>query len=194
MRTTVLLALACGLWLAGCAGPSYKTEYYTLAADEHADAQGAAADVGTLGVGPIRLPEMLDVVGIVSWDDSQRVYIAPYAVWAGDLKQAVTRVLADDLSAYLATDDVWPFPWDNRVRPDRQVTAVIEQFGGERGGEVTLQAKWRLMNSDGNRVLDSGKVTLSTQADESSYNAYVAALNELLHQFAKSIAQAVKEQ
>ncbi len=180
--------------LGGCSGLKYKTDYYTLVADRDAALQVEQPYEESLGVGPVRLPEMLDHPGIVSRDEGQKLLVASYAVWAGDLNEAVTRVLADNLSQYLGSDQVWPFPWDNRVRPERTIRVVFERFSGERGGEVELQAKWRLISGDGNEQLYSGKLTLRTKAENNSYNAYVAALNELLNRLSKAIAQAVAEQ
>lgn len=187
---------SCALALVvACAGPTYKTRYYSLMADSEATPlANAEAFTSSLGVGPIRLPETLEHPGIVSHGDGQRVEVAPYDIWAGELKETVTRVLADNLSTYLATENVWPFPWDNRVRPARQASIVFERFGGQRGGEVTLQAKWRLLSTDGNSVLLSDKVSLRTETTTGSYDAYVAALNQLLNELSKEIALAVAGQ
>lgn len=188
------LCTAILLILAACSGLNYKTDYYTLIADQDASLLINRPYSESLGVGPVKLPEMLDHPGIVSRDNGQQLLVATYAVWAGDLNEAVTRVLADNLSHYMGTDQVWPFPWDNRVRPQRTIRIVFERFSGERGGEVELQAKWRLVSGSGDKAFYSGKVTLQTETQGNSYNAYVAALNELLNQLSQAIARAVVEQ
>jgi uncharacterized lipoprotein YmbA len=177
------------LALSGCSGLKYKTDYYTLIADRDARLEVGQPYSGSLGVGPVQLPEMLDHPGIVTRDNGQKLLIASYAVWAGDLNEAVTRVLADNLSHYLGSDQVWPFPWDNRVRPQQTIRVVFERFSGERGGEVELQAKWRLVSGSGEQEIFATKVQLQTEAENNSYNAYVAALNDLLNQLAKVIAR-----
>ena len=190
--STGILVLAIFISVA-CSGPTYKTEYYTLVADAKADLLVEQRYSGSLGVGPIRTPDILNHSGIVSHGSEQQVFVAPYQVWAGDLKRAITRVLADDLSAYLGTDQVWPFPRDNRVRPDRQISILFERFDGERGGEVVLQAKWRLLTADAEKELHTAKVTLRTQTQDGSYSAYVQALNQLLDEFAGHLALAIAE-
>ena len=190
--STGILVLAIFISVA-CSGPTYKTEYYTLVADAKADLLVEQRYSGSLGVGPIRTPDILNHSGIVSHGSDQQVFVAPYQVWAGDLKRTITRVLADDLSAYLGTHQVWPFPRDNRVRPDRQISILFERFDGERGGEVVLQAKWRLLTADAEKELHTAKVTLRTQTQDGSYSAYVQALNQLLDEFAGHLALAIAE-
>lgn len=184
----VLISL---MTIGGCSGPTYKTTYYTLVADGSGDKAPLPTEAhytASLGVGPLQLPEMLDHPGIVSQKGAQQVLVAPYDVWAGDLKQAMTRVLADNLSTYLGSDNVWPFPWDNRIRPEQQLSILVEHFSGERGGDVELQGKWRLLTDQGQRVSQSGKVKLRTETKSSSYSDYVSAMNELLNQMAEHIA------
>lgn len=191
LRATAGVLIA-GLWLlSACSGPTYKTEFFTLVADADAAPLVQREYTGSLGVGPIRIPELLNHSGIVSRGSDQQVFVAPYQVWAGDIKRAMTRVLADNLSAYLNTDQVWPFPRDNRVRPDRQIHILFERFDGERGGEVVLQAKWQLLTADGDAQLHTAKATLQTRARDSSYSAYVHALNQLLNEFAAQLALAI---
>lgn len=191
MRSFVSLCL---VGLVACTGPTYKTDYYTLEADREATLLLDTAYTGSLGVGPVKLPDMLDHAGIVSRGEAQRVFIAPYDIWAGEIQETIVRVVADNLSMYLGTEEVWPFPWDNRARPERQIRIVLERFGGQRGGEVVLQAKWRLLSSDGSEALHSAKVHLQTEAANNSYNAYVSALNKLLNEFSAVLARVVAEQ
>ncbi len=184
----VVLAL-----VAACSGPAYKTDFFTLVADQDTEQRVAQPYRGSLGVGPVKLPELLDHPGVVSESGGQQIEVAPYAVWAGDLNAAVVRVLADNLSAYLGTDQVWPFPWDNRARPEQQIRVVFEKFSGERGGDVVLQAKWRLLSSNGGEELRAEKFSARISAADKSYEAYVAALNDLLNQLSEAIALAVAE-
>jgi uncharacterized lipoprotein YmbA len=185
-RSVMCLCMAS---LMACSGPTYQTKHYTLVADASAKPVTERVYPLSLGVGPIRLPELLDHPGIVSHNEQQRVFVAPYDIWAGDLKAAISRVLADNLSVYLNSHHVWPFPWDNRVRPERRISLVLERFGGERGGEVVLQAKWRLLSSDGGTELDSGKIRLADNTPDDSYSAYVETLNALLNRLSEAIAQ-----
>lgn len=180
------LLLSLLLW--GLSACSQQTHYYTL---HHTKA--ARAPLGSyafsLGIGPVFLPESHNQPGVVSLTDGQEVTVAQYHIWAGYLNQSVTRVLADNLSLLLGADTVWPFPWDNRMRPVRQVRVIIEEMAGQRGKTVALQAKYILTADNGERTLAAERTRIEVPCAGDSYEAYVAALNQALNQLSEQIAK-----
>lgn len=175
--------------LSACSAP--QTHFYALRAGPAAQAPKAPYP-HTLGLGPVFLPESMNQPGLVSYTQGQEVSVSTYHVWAGYLRENVTRVLADNLSMRLGADAVWPFPWDNRMRPSRQVRLVFEEFGGERGKNVTLQAKWSLVAENGEKVLLTQRTQLTAVPSNDSYEAYVKTLNQLLNQFSDQLAQHIQ--
>lgn len=185
------LLLLSTLWLSAC-GSSPKTQFYTLAAAPELETK-ANHSVQSLGVGPIELPEMLDQLGVVSQQQDHEITVASYHVWAGDLNEAFGRVLADNLSNLLNIDAVWPFPWDNRSRPHQQVRVHVEQFSGQLGGEITLKAKWSLLNQNGSQVLSNHRQIFTRTANKRSYSDYIATLNQLVTELSYAIADSFQE-
>lgn len=188
-KIVVLLFTAIGL---SACGSSPKTRFYTLAAANQLESN-TQHSVQSLGVGPIELPEMLDQLGVVSQQQNHEITVASYHVWAGDLNEAFARVLADNLSNLLGIDGVWPFPWDNRVRPQRQVRVHVEQFSGQRGGVITLRAKWSLLNQNASQVLSNHRQTFTQTAKNGSYSTYVATLNQLVTELSHAIAESFQQ-
>ena len=195
-NTTFLTRFALyAIWVVGltaCISSGPATKYYSLFVDPNlvnrVSTTGLSQDT-SLGIGPVYIPEYLNNPAIVSLTESQQVRIAGYDAWAGSLKEAMTRVLADHVSQATGLDNIWGFPWDNRVRPQYQVRIVVEEFAGQRNGVVKLNAKWTLLNQYGDEVLLVSAERLSENAQGADANAYVAALNTLLNRLASSIAE-----
>ncbi len=183
----VLLSLLCGL--ASCASSGPATRFYSLFADSSIEPVEHSLGKISIGVGPVILPDYIENPSVVSLTSSQQVRVSGYHAWAGNLKESMTRVLADDISGALNLDAVWGFPWDNRVRPDYQIRVVIEQFDGVRGGQVNLRAKWTLLNKSADKVLSVGSVSLSEASVGRGIDNYVATLNRLLNRLSLSIVE-----
>ncbi len=185
------LSLLLTLLFSACSAP--QTHFYAL----HASHEPGAAPGSypfSLGVGPVFLPESMNQPGVVSYTPGQEVNVSTYHIWAGYLRENVTRVLADNLSLMLGADAVWPFPWDNRMRPTRQVRIVIEEMGGERGKNVTLQAKWALVADNGEKVLSTQRTRLVLATANDSHEAYIQAINQLLNQLSTQMASVIRNQ
>ncbi|MEY4588422.1 MAG: hypothetical protein RL497_498 [Pseudomonadota bacterium] len=185
MITRYFILIICGFLLASCS--SQKTHYYTL---HHTPKPPAAhgAYPFTLGVGPVFLPESHNQPGVVSLTEGQEVVVSQFNIWAGYLNQSVTRVLADNLSILLGADTVWPFPWDNRMRPARQVRVVIEEMAGQRGKFVAVQAKFTITADNGERLVAAERRRIEVPCTADTYEAYVAALNQALNQLSEQMA------
>ena len=143
-------------------------------------------------VGPIRFPPYLDRSGIVTRTNSNAIEIAEFDVWAGTLSSEFPRVLADNLSALLATDRVSTFPRLMGHPVDYQVTGDVVQFDGSPNGQVTLVARWNLVRARERKHLASRQSTISLSVGAPSYEALVAAQSRAVEELAREIAAALK--
>lgn len=190
VRGALLSAFA--LMLTACISSGPATKFYALFPNENMSPSPVVTDLSfSLGIGPVVMPEYLDNSAIVSRASSQRLSVAGYHAWAGDLKENVSRVLAGNLSSALDQDAVWAFPWDTRVRPDYQLRIIFDRYDGMRGGEVVLNAKWTLLKTSSDEVLAIGSESISEVTTSESVDAYVVALNGALNSFSEKIAAAV---
>ncbi len=194
-RTIKSSALVLGvLLLSACISGGPATKYYTLFADKNIQplVPGIPANI-SLGIGPIVLPDYLENPSIVTVSDSQRVIVSGYNVWAGDLKEGVSRVITDNLSSYYSSSNIWSFPWDVRTRPQYQVRVEFLDLSGVRGKELRLKAKWSLIDHEADTLLAIGQSSFSEQMGGTSYDAYVAALNQTLHRMSQTLADEVQQ-
>lgn len=177
----------------GCTSSGPKTTFYSLFPKAEQPGQFALnQSTISVGVGPVSMPEFLDNLGIVSTSGNQVVRVSGYHAWAGDLKSSITRVIALDLSRHFDIDDVWPFPWDTRTRPDVQLRISIDEFYGRRGGDVTLSARWVLLTKRARKELGVDRITLTRTTANDSVETYVAALNDVLGEFTQRMAAQVQ--
>ncbi len=180
------------LLLAGCwAAPD--TRYYTLRGIENPEVIRKTDYPYDIGIGPVIMPEMLIHPGLVSLSKDQGVEVSMYRLWAGRLSLMFQRVMTDNVSRILDIDAVWPFPWDNRSRPKRQVRVIVEEFFGVIGGDVHLKAKWIISTNNGEIQLLTRGETFTQLASSDSYMDYVEALNAVLNMLSVEIAQSLLE-
>lgn len=191
-RSLGCFAAACVCF--GCASSPPAPVLYTLQSQAKASATEPLELQGTLGVGPVELPESFRGEAIAVIGKDQQVVRSQTHRWAGDIKKNISRTLAADLSQQLGYDDVWPYPWDTRHRPDKQISLYIEEISGELGQPVHMVAKWTLLDESGDRVVNIGRERFSAETPNDSYASYVTALNQLVSELSERLAIAVRDQ
>lgn len=193
MRPTVA---ALALLLTGCA-VSDSTRYYMLApiaADGAAPAATAGAPAPVVvGIGPVVIPSYLDRSQIVTRTGPDRVEISAFYRWAEPLDEAIASTLAGDVGALTPDDRVVAFPWRGAMARtlDYQVLVVVLRFDGAPGGDVLLEARWRILGKDGQEVLVR-RSTLTEATGSSGFGPMVTAMNRTLHALSQEIARAIQ--
>jgi uncharacterized protein len=190
IKITITIILL--LLFAGCSSTPTTTYRYTLHNDIKAPEGNPLNLSGGLGIGPIQLPESWRQKEIASWGNNNQILLDSRQLWAGDPKLAITRVLSADLSQRLQSGNIWSHPWDARTRPKQQIIIVIENFGGILGGEITLSAKWQILDDFGNKKIAHQSQTFTQTPTDASYSAYVTTLNQLINQFSDSLEKSVR--
>jgi len=156
-----LFILAASMSLAGCA-VSDATHYYTLGqatvknAESRSNASRSVGETGgaRIGVGPVSIPDYLERSQIVTGVDIDRVEFLMSHRWAEPLENAITRILAEEISARVPTDRIVTYPWRDMVaRAMRcQVVVAVVRFDGHPGGDVTLGTRWQILGRDGDEL------------------------------------------
>ena len=190
-RVAALIQSALLIWgLAGCVGSSAPARYYVLTPRPEAagDPPGTRGPCGlALGVGPVQLPDLLDRAEIVTRRLADEIDRAEFDRWAEPLADSVPRVLAEDLSALVKTERIAIFPWDPEQAVRYQIVVDVLRFDGTLGGEVVLDARWRILAGDGaERAVRRSVLTQPTVGP--GYEALVAAMSRALEAFSREIA------
>lgn len=146
-RWAAAAMLAVSAWLvAGCGGSS-ATRLHVLSITP----APAASDRlnATIGVGPVRVPEALDRLQLVSRDSAGTLVVSDTQRWAEPLGEALTRVLSEDLARRLGANSVARFPWRPSAAPRMQVPVDVLRFDAGPEAAVSLEARWRVLGADG---------------------------------------------
>lgn len=187
--------LAVVLGLAACASVADPTRYYILAATPAAaPSRPAAADAGpAVGVGPVLLSGYLDRNAIVTRNADGQLDVSMYHRWAEPLELGVAQTLVNDLAARLGTERVIVFPWRGRFERviDYQVGVVVLRFDGVLGRDVTLDARWRLVDREG-REIALRRSTITQPVSGGGYPALVAGMNQALGGLGSQIAEDIR--
>ena len=183
-----LLAAAGGL-LAGC-GSSPPVQLYHLRSTPPVPvpARAPSAERWQLLL-PVRLPDYLDREAILLPQGETGLLALSGHRWAEPLRDAVPRVLRQDLSALLGDDRVWVSPLPAGVLPTRQLRVEILGFEAETDrAAVRLQARWTVADPQGRLPPQAGSATLRVAADGGSIDRLVAAHRLALWRLAERIS------
>ena len=194
-----LLGLAC-LSLAACLhlGPRPDpTRFFTLTPLPQAE-QAAAPDSSNptrlaVGVGPIQLPGYLDREEFVTRISPIRLAVAENDRWAEPLEDNFALVLATNLSTLLLSDRVTRYPWPTNQRPTYQVEIDVAGFETDSTTRTAqLVAQWSLRDVATKQALEIRESRLNQPVKGTTTEASVAALSQVLGDFSREIAKALR--
>ena len=189
------ITLALGLALiGGCVGRSAPVQLYVLTPIPRPVAVAASTEPAkgpALGIGPVTLPRYLDRINIVTRRGAE-IDVAEFDRWSEALIEGVPRVIAADLATLLGTERIVVFPWSADREINRQVVIEIARFDGTLGGEVQLEARWRILGPDRKDLLIRYS-TVHEPTGESSYLSLASAMSRSLETLSGEIAKALKE-
>ena len=192
-RRFLLLGLGL-LFVLGCTS-SPPTRFYTLSSPQEGGKglKEFTSDQGLIiGVGPIKFPAYLDRTGIVTRSSSNKITVSDFDVWAGSLEEDFSRALAENLSVFLSTEGVIVYP---RLKPGLakyQITMDVIRFDGPLGGDVSLIARWAILEGKERKLMSGHKSTIVEPSGAQGYEAMVAAYSRALEKLSREIAEAIR--
>jgi uncharacterized lipoprotein YmbA len=190
-RASLAAAAATLALLSGCASDP-ATRYYVLAPTVPASAAKPAAV--SVVIKDVRLPQYLERPQIVTRGGDYRLVLADYELWAGDLRQDMTRVLAENLARLLESDRVLAAPHTFKLQPDVRVEVEVLRFERDPGGKVELAARWWLTRGSDATLL-AGKDALiagTPLAAGAPFEAVVASMSAVYGELAREIARSIQ--
>ena len=184
--------------MSGCTGTQPVT-YYQLSTRDAGQTAGDAGAIGdaVIGIGPVRLPELLDRPQIVTRQSSNRLQLSASHRWVEPLAENITRVLRENLSALLDTERFLLYPWNRAIPADYQIIIDILRFEGAGYQTAGLEAVWSVRDKTGMVLLSQRRSTYQVTAMSPDYEGLVSALSKTLSLFCleigKEIARMVSE-
>ena len=144
---------------------------------------------------PVALPELLDRDAIVLPQGQAGVQALSGHRWAEPLRDAVPRLLRQDLAALLGNGKVWvaPLPAGVVVQRLLRVDVLALQADSTRSS-VQLQARWTLSDPTGRAPVHIRLETLTVPVVGADIDALVAAHRLVLWRLAEQLAQGALQQ
>ena len=154
----------------------------------------AASNSLAVGVGQVKLPAYLFDTSLAVRKGTNEIEYLPSALWAERLDTGFQRVLAANLAIVLPTDRIHLSAWQKDAVA-AEVHVTIEQFDVDAAGRGLLVARWRILSPGGEKMLKAGSSRLSRQGPppDAGASGAVATLSELVAEFSRQLAQALKE-
>lgn len=143
-----LVFVLTGSVLSGCLGTTPTvTRFYVLNPLDVGSSLVSETDRKdplSVEVASLRLPQYLERPQIVTRSSGNRLELAEYHQWGGNLRKNMARVIAKNLSQLLATPNIAISPYRPPAPPDFRVELEVMQFERVSEGQVKLSAQWRL--------------------------------------------------
>jgi uncharacterized lipoprotein YmbA len=152
-----------------------------------------------VGVGPVEIPQYLDRPQIVTRTSANSLDLGEFDQWAGRLSEDFTRVLAEQLSAVLATDNVAIYPWSGSSQVDYQITVKVLAFEADAVGTSALDARWSITDAKSKQTLITARSRLRQGSPPATdkprtpaeYQAIVASMSDNLAALARDMAERI---
>jgi uncharacterized lipoprotein YmbA len=193
VRSIAVLVLAGVLALVACKSVEDPTKYYVLSPTSSPGPTRMAVSSPAIGVGPVLIPGYLDRVQIVTRGAEDDIELSPYHRWAEPLESGIAKVVADNLAAQVGSERIAVFPWRGGVARmlDYQVVVVVLRFEGSAGGRVTLDARWRLLDKNGQELVLK-RSTINEPIQGGGHQPLVRGMNRVLTTLAQEIATEIQ--
>jgi uncharacterized lipoprotein YmbA len=192
-KTATVLALACLLSLAACAGGNAPVHFYMLSPLPKTESAAILnTDMPTIGVGPVTMAAYLDRPQLITRSEQNRLQIHDSKQWAEIPKSAFLRVLTQNLSILLGSNQVFAFPWRREADIRYQVIVDVDRFDGEGSKTAVLQASWSIVDTERHKILVKKRVDIRQPSEGDGYDDLVEAQSRALADLSRQIAEAVK--
>jgi len=188
--------VAIALAIAGC-GSSPSAKFYILnTVDRNISTSAVQMKDQSVAVkvGPVSIPDTLDHAQIVTRSGQNMLVLDEFNRWGGDFQDDIQRILGENISILLPTNQVILSSEVSRVPTDFQVLINVREFDGQLGGIVTLNADWTVTHKGKEKTVMAKKSVLKENADGSEYQAYVAAQSRLLAKLSQEITDEIRRQ
>ncbi len=189
----IFFAIACAALLGGCGTPQPAPRLYELRAAPPVTVQPVASTQVVQLLSPVRLPEVLERDALLMPQGQAGLEALQGHRWAEPLRDAVPRLLRQDLATLLGEARVWSAPLPAGVAPTRllRVDVLVLHANAQRNA-VTLQARWTLSDPAGATPPRVELAQISAPSDGPSPDALVAAHRLALWRLAEQIAAALR--
>ena len=145
-----------------------------------------------LGVGPVNLASyLLERPSLIFQSSANKLEFSEDHLWAGELEDEFSRVLASNLGRRMGTGNVKVYPWVKERELDYQITIDVVRFHGTPEGETVLEANWRAYRLPEGNLVASRNSTVRDDLETDGFEELAASQSRLVDLLAEVIAEAL---
>jgi hypothetical protein len=141
-----------------------------------------------ISVGPISWPRYLDQPRIVTRAGPNRLEANEFNRWGGSMEDDFSRTVIRNLSVLLRSELVMSYRRSANFAPVYRVEMDVQQFDGQLGGDVILDAKWSIIGEKSGDLEKVATSTIQKSTSGSDYEALVNASSMAVAQLSEEIA------
>lgn len=180
------------LALLGCGG-SKPSRYYLLNELKQIESTDLTTKQIKIGIGPIRFPEYLKRPQMGIFLTENQLSYAEYDRWAEPLDENFIRVLSQNLSEILQTDEVFTYPFIGNPQFEYQLVLDVSKFEMNNQDQVILSVQWQILQTEDQKSLSIKRKNYSQSVDPSSYASVAAGMSKTVESFSREIATVFRE-
>ena len=197
MKAGMLILLLFTFLFLSCGGSKPSRFYMLTPAGKVENVTGGTNPEITLGIGPIKFPDYLLRPQIATYIAENELNYDEFNRWAEPLQENFTRVLSENLSRLIPTDQIAYFPWRVTAAIEYQVIIEVIRFEQTSDNAIHLAARWSIFQYQDMKQLVRQSSDYSQPAptrikDKTDYNKLVAAMSQQLEEFSRDIANELK--
>jgi uncharacterized lipoprotein YmbA len=191
---SVFISVIMASMLAGCTTTPPSRFYILDSLPSSGQKKPNLTDPGyiSLAIGPVEVSEYLNRPEIVTRISENELKLADFDKWAEPLEHNISRVLAENLTELLLTENFAIFPWGGSIPIDYRIALDILRFDGNLSGDATLVVRWSIFVQEGNKLLTTKKSTYTEPVPLQSFEDLVSAQEKLLVVFSGEIAEEIQ--
>jgi uncharacterized lipoprotein YmbA len=194
----VLIFVLAGYLLSGCISSNAPaTRFYVLnPVDSRETLDTGRKDALSLEIGSLHLPQYLERPQIVTRNTGNRLDLAEFHQWGGNLRKNMMRVLAKDFSLLLGTAKVYISPHHPQTPVDFRVQLQVMKFERDPDGKVRLSTQWLLSRGRDRKPLGTSFTDLESPAvpKHADVEETVSAMSALLGELSLIISREIVKQ
>ena len=199
IRNVLFLVSAVSLLCACSTATGPGTRFYVLTPLDPGAALTSDMDrKGTLSVevASLHLPQYLERPQIVTRSSKNRLELAEYHQWGGNLRKNMMRVLALNLSRLLATPHIVIYPYRPSISTDFRVELEVMRFERDFDGKVRLSAQWRLLSGKDRKPLKTriAELESTVSSEKGDFEDTISAMSKLFGELSQIIGGAILKQ
>jgi uncharacterized lipoprotein YmbA len=174
----------------GCGG-SKPSRYYLLTSQIVVPESGAITKNLQIGIGPLQFPEYLRRPQLVSFSGAHMLNLAEYDRWAEPLDQNFIRILAENLTMLIPTEQIFVYPFIGNARMDYHIIIDVRQFEMNAQSQVKLIAQWQIFKGKVDQSLISKRAEYLESVNSEDYESVIAGMSKLTASLSREISDTI---